>query len=358
MPGMPCGAQSFVDDPGTAHHDSVTLDVYQCARCGLVQLTSAPVRYYREVIRAAAISPEMRAFRKNQFDAWTARHNLKAKRVLEIGCGKGEYLEIMQQAGASAHGIEYAAASVAACKAKNLTVTQAFIDHSTTAIPGGLFDGFFILNFLEHLPDPGMLLRGIAHNLRDEGVGLVEVPNFDMIAKHGLCTEFVSDHLTYFTRETLSTLLALNGFAIIDSDTVWHDYIISATVVKRKAVAMDTFHQNAADLKRKIDVFIGDASPESVAVWGAGHQALTILALTALRNKIGCVIDSAAFKQGKYTPATHIPIVSPEVLAQGAITTVLIMAASYSDEIVRIIREHIQRPLRVAVVRNFDVEIL
>lgn len=55
--------------------------------------------YYREVIRAAAYSPEMRAFREAQFTDWVQRYGLAGRRVLEIGCGRGEYLTLLQKAG-------------------------------------------------------------------------------------------------------------------------------------------------------------------------------------------------------------------------------------------------------------------
>ena len=61
---------------------------------------------------------------------------------------------------------------------------------------------------------------------------MVEVPNFDMMIKHNLFSEFIGDHLFYFTRETLENTLKMNGFEIIDSAIVWHDYVISAHVKK------------------------------------------------------------------------------------------------------------------------------
>jgi hypothetical protein len=93
-----------------------------------------------------------------------------------------------------------------------------------------------------------------------------------------------------------------------------------------------------------------------VAVWGAGHQALAVLALADLGNKIAYVVDSAPFKQGRYTPATHIPIVSPEQLVENPIGAIIIMAASYSDEVARLIRKRHGNSIRVAVLRDYGLE--
>ena len=51
-----------------------------------------------------------------------------------------------------------------------------------------------------------------------------------------------------------------------------------------------------------------------VAVWGASHQALTLLALARATN-VAYVVDSAPFKQGRLTPATHLRVVAPAHLA-------------------------------------------
>ena len=93
-----------------------------------MQLDSAPVSYYKDVIRAAAVSPEMRAFRGRQFRGFVQRFQLSGKKVIEIGCGRGEYLAIIQECGVAAYGLEHAEASVRECQAKGLRVSQGFAD--------------------------------------------------------------------------------------------------------------------------------------------------------------------------------------------------------------------------------------
>ena len=64
---MPRAAQHLPDANNLINDESVTLEVFQCSGCGLVQLGNKPVDYYREVIRAAGISDEMKQFRSKQF---------------------------------------------------------------------------------------------------------------------------------------------------------------------------------------------------------------------------------------------------------------------------------------------------
>ncbi|MFB0525752.1 MAG: methyltransferase domain-containing protein [Phycisphaerae bacterium] len=343
-------AESLASDKG------VDLEVCQCSGCGLVQLSNDPVFYYKEVIRAATFSEEMRDFRIKQFGSFVQKFSLKGKKVIEIGCGRGEYLSLMQQCGVEAYGLEHFEGSVKQCAKNGLKVSKGFIQSSASRLNHAPFDAFFILNFLEHLPDPNSTLSGICNNLADGAVGLVEVPNFDMILRNKLFSEFISDHLFYFTKDTLSTTLMQNGFDIIDCNEVWHDYIVSTIVKKREKIDISHFYKHQVQLKKEIGGYIGRFRDKKVAIWGAGHQALAVISLINLAEKIKYVIDSATFKQGKYTPATHVPIVSPDVLDSDPVDAVIVMAASYSDEVARIIREKFNRNINISILRDFGLE--
>lgn len=355
---MPARAQYLPDLKLLKTDKGVDLEICQCSGCGLVQLSNDPVPYYREVIRAAAASDEMKKFRMKQFRKFVKKFHLKGKKVVEIGCGRGEYLSIMQQAGADAYGLEYSAESVKHCIKNGLKVSKGFIGDRRTKLKNSPFDAFFILNFLEHLPDPNVMLMGMFNNLMDNGIGLIEVPNFDMMLQKKLFSEFIGDHLFYFTKETLGSILNQNGFEIIDCNEIWHDYIISAIVKKRAKTDLSHFDEIKIKIKNEIDEYICRFKNNGVAVWGAGHQALAVMSLLRLEQKIKYVVDSALFKQGKFTPATHIPIVSPDSLDLDPVGAVVIMAASYSDEVAKIIRQKHDKNINIAILRDFGLEII
>jgi len=353
---MPKAAQ-FLPDTETLESDKgVDLEVCQCSGCGLVQLSNDPVPYYKEVIRATTISKEMKEFRIKQFANFVQKFSLKRKKNIEIGCGRGEYLSIMQQSGVEGYGLEYSEESVKQCTKDSLKVSKGFIANPDDKIDDAPFNAFFILNFLEHLPDPNSTLRGIYNNLTDDAVGLIEVPNFDMILRKKLFSEFIGDHLFYFTKETLSMTLRLSGFEVTECNEVWHDYIISTIVKKRQKLGISHFYKHQEQLKNEIEAYIHRFEDKKVAIWGAGHQALAIISLINLADKIKYVVDSAPFKQGKYTPATHIPIVSPEALGSDPVDAVIVMAASYSDEVAMIIRQKFDRNIDISILRDFGLE--
>ena len=100
------------------------------------------------------------------------------------------------------------------------------------------------------------------------------------------------------------------------------------------------------------------AKYKDVAVWGAGHQAFAILSLAKLSEKIKYIVDSADFKQGKLSPATHIPIVSPEYFRNNPTSAIIIMAGSYSSEIVDIVKSFNLPKLNIAVVEGNNLKII
>ena len=317
-----------------------------------------PVSYYKDVIRAAAFSAEMREFRVQQFKEFVGQHDLAGRKVLELGCGKGEYLEVMAEAGVNAFGMEHLQASVDACRHAGLKVSQGYPDDPGMQIESGPYDAFFILNFFEHLPDPNLALEVMRNNLAEGGLGLVEVPNFDAIIEKNLFSEFINDHLFYFTRETLTRTMELNGFEVLSAESVWYDYILSVVVRKRPAIDLsnlNTFHDL---IGQEINEYLDAHKGKTRAVWGAGHQALAVMALADLSAKVDLVVDSAPFKQGRFTPATHLPIKAPEALVAEHVDVVIVMAAAYSDEVVGIIRERFPDVAHVAVLRDNGLEIV
>jgi 2-polyprenyl-3-methyl-5-hydroxy-6-metoxy-1,4-benzoquinol methylase len=353
---MPKAAQNFPNSADLACETGVDLDVYQCKGCGLVQLRSEPVPYYREVIRAAAVSDVIKDSKTRQFSSFIQQYSLQAKKIIEIGCGEGEFLSLLSPLGVEAYGLEYSESAIAECVKRGLKVSRGFPDREAGGWSNGPFDAFLLLMFLEHMPEPNVSLRVIYDNLADNAVGLVEVPNFDMVLRNKLFSEFIGDHLLYFTIETLKTTLMLNGFNVIECAEARNGYVLSVVVKKRSRLDISHFHNHQIKITNDIVSYLKLFKPKRVAIWGAGHQALAIIALTGIADRIRYVIDSATFKQGKYTPATHLPIVAPDSLHSDPVDAVIIVAGSYSDEVAAIIRQRFYVTVPVAILRDFGLE--
>lgn len=353
---MPAIAQNLPDAGSLKNDKGIDLDIYQCSGCGLVQLACPPVPYYREVIRAAGFSSEMKNFRLRQFKRFIKKYLLRNKKGIEIGCGRGEYLSLIKQSGMKTLGLEYGSSLMKECRKMGLDVEKGFIDKENYKISGAPFDAFFMFSFLEHLPDPNEVLAGISNNLSPNAMGIIEVPNFDMILKKKLFSEFMRDHLMYFTKKTIALALEKNGFEVVECNSIWHDYIISAIVRKKDKTDFALFLSQQKEIKKQVYRFISRFKKRKVAVWGAGHQAFAVLSLLNLGGKIRYIVDSAPFKQGRIAPVTHIPIFSPEKLGEDPVEGIIIMAGSYSDEIKKIIAKKYGFKIKIAVLGESKLE--
>lgn len=104
--------------------------------------------------------------------------------VLDVGCGRGEFLELMREAGVEARGVDSSAECVAQCRTKGLEAGQAdLFEYLTAQLPGSL-GGIFAAQVLEHL-EPAAVVRFIrlAHSrLRRGGTLAVETPNPECLA--------------------------------------------------------------------------------------------------------------------------------------------------------------------------------
>ena len=353
---MPAISQFLPRKEDFAEDKCINLKVCECSKCGLIQLDNEPVYYFRDVIRSGSVSEEVNKFRSNQFQKFVDVYKFKGKKILEIGCGRGEYLGIMNETGAIAFGLEHRKESVEECRAKGLSVIQGFLDNPAQEIENSPFDAFYICNFLEHFDEPNKLLQAIANNLTDDGIGIVEVPNSDLLLQSKCFYKFTLEHLLNFTQETLKFTLRLNGFEVLSCKPIRHGSPLSAIVRKRKRLNFSEFYDNQKQLHKEIDAFIEQFGSEKIAIWGAGHYTFALLSVLNIGHKIKYILDSAPFKQGRYSPKTHVPIVAPKTLKTDPVKGVIVLAAGYSDEVAKILLENFDSKIKVAVVRNNTLE--
>ena len=349
---VPRSAQGFCKTQAEALEQRCELILKECACCGLIQLTAVPVAYHKDVIRSAAVSSVLLKQKQHQFQQFIDAHGLQGKKVLEVGCGRGEFLKVLNDLNVQAFGIEHSQASVDQCVAAGLQVEQAYIASRDTLLKTGRFDAFLFLMFLEHVPAPRETLLGLANNLNEGAPGIIEVPSFDFLVRKNLLTEFIADHLSYFTQSTLSSLLCTVGFEVLEMHESRDDYVLSATVRKRKPLKLPTNDpaqgQLASDVRRFLDLHVG----RLVAVWGAGHQALTSISVFGIESRLAMVVDSAPSKQGLFTPGSGLLVEHPSALITKGIEAVIVMAGSYSDEIVQTLMQSFPSVRYVAVAKE------
>jgi O-antigen chain-terminating methyltransferase len=111
-------------------------------------------------------------------------HFSACRNVLDIGCGRGEFLELMRDAGVPAIGIDLSEESVAACRHKGLTAEKADLFDYLAAQPESAFDGIFCAQVVEHLPAERLpeMITLCASRLSRNGAIAIETPNPECLA--------------------------------------------------------------------------------------------------------------------------------------------------------------------------------
>ena len=359
LDNMPASAQHMPDAQGVKEDRGLTLDLCQCMGCGLVQFDCEPVDYYRDVIRAGGFSKTMVELRRYQYKHLIDSYHLEGKKFIEVGCGQGEFLKVLSEFPVEVHGIEHDHHLVELARAQGLDVTEGFTETEDTRFAGGLYDVFLSFNFLEHKPDPSTMLQAIYRNLEDDAMGLITVPSFEYIMDHNSYYELIRDHLAYYTFETLTPLLERNGFQVEECEVINRDTL---SVIVRKRPQMDTENllECYVNLKREMETYMKylDAWDKKVAIWGASHQGFTLAATTKLGEKARYIIDSAPFKQGKFAPASHLPIVGPDHFHEHPVDAIIITAPGYTDEIAASIRQKFGTAVEIRAMRSNHLEMV
>ena len=137
-----------------------------------------------------------------------------ASDVLDVGCGRGEFLDLLREAGVAARGVDANPEMVAACRARGLAASAGDALEAVEALPDGALGGLFSAQVVEHLPADRLvrLVRAAWRKLRPGSRIVIETIN------PACWLAFFETYLRDFTHvqplhpETLSYLLAASGF--------------------------------------------------------------------------------------------------------------------------------------------------
>lgn len=185
---------------------------------------------------------------------------------------------------------------------------------------------FVSFNELEHFPNIGAVIKDI-YAIYDKI--LITVPNFRYL------NEICADHLYYFTPADLELAFKINGFDKYTCQRINEDNDILFCGYKREnksPVIWCPINWLKKMLQNQIKGIKNIKRSNSIAMWGAGHRCLSLLAEGKI--KVDYLVDSTPSKQGKYTPVTHIPIYSEEHLISHPVDVVIItVPETYKDEV-------------------------
>lgn len=326
-----------------------------CDACGFVTNTlyDEGILGYGEHYEATqGYSPTFGAFAAKLAKDLIDRFDLRGKRVLEIGCGNGEFVTLMCELGAgSGIGIDpaYVPGRVTRPAAKRVEYLRECYAPKHAAIDADLV---VCRHTLEHVPQTLEFLRLLRANLGSRDVPVVfEVPDTQRVYREVAFWDIYYEHCSYFTPGSLARALRLAGFLITDLWLEFGDqYLLAAARrgddqvppvlptddnLAADAALVGTF---AAASERTITTWRARLSElyargARTVLWGGSSKSVGFLTMLGIAREIEYCVDINPFKQGRFMPGTGHQIVAPEFLAEYRPTHAILTNPIYTREI-------------------------
>ncbi len=359
LKNVPESAQLFLKSKNEKYDCSINLSIKQCRNCGHVQSINKPVKYYKEVITAAGLSKNIQEERLIKIKEIINSNSIKKPRILEIGSHQGMMVEVIgQNINCSITGLEASEKSVKIAQNNNLNVIKGYFGEETKNLKNKKFDIVLCFNFLEHMPKPRIVLEEIKQYLTKNSYIYMTVPSLNFIESTSCIHEFISDHLSYFTKSSLRKLFSYCGFEIIRCEPLHNnnDLEIIAKFSSSEILSLDIskYEQLINKFNQLLEVVESKNHP--LLIWGAGHRSLTFISQVNY-EKINYIIDSAKFKQGKFSPVSRIEIVDPSILYKFQKGTLIInLPGIYGEEVISSLENEIKEKFNIYNIFENNIE--
>jgi len=248
------------------------------------------------------------------------RHNL-----VEVGCGKGFFLEMLAKNGVEITGFD------PAYEGGNPRIRQEYFQPGT----GIESDGLILRHVLEHVPDPVLFLEQLRDSNGGRGYIYVEVPCFEWICEKRAWFDVFYEHVNYFR---LSDFHRIFG-SVVSSGRIFggqYIYVVADLATLRKPT-LDRGDRTKMPVDFTTKLYEATPIPTQPAViWGGASKGVIF---SLLKQRAGypvkAVIDINPSKQGKFLPLTGLKVQSPEDvlcdLPEGS--SIYVMNRNYLDEI-------------------------
>ncbi|OAI44814.1 methyltransferase [Rhizomicrobium sp. SCGC AG-212-E05] len=338
--------------------DFFPLAVHFCPQCKNVQLGTMVSRermfedyYYLSSVNAGLV----RHFEK------LAAKLADAKFVIDVGSNDGILLKPLKELGVKAIGVE---PSINVSKIANdlglTTVCSFFEDNSADEIEKayGKADVIVASSVFTHLENPHRFIDTVLRLLTDNGRFIIEVEYIGNILRLIQFERFYLDRIFYYSLTSLKNLFEAHGMVITDVEHIEpHGGSLQVTIQRKShggapsknvtdLLAEESESLTAAKLeefRRNVDTQIAafrellknyKKSNLKVGGYGAPARVSTICNYGGIGPElINFTVDDSPLKQNKFTPGTHIPIVTQAHLAEHRPDILVVFAYEYFDDI-------------------------
>jgi SAM-dependent methyltransferase len=343
------------------------LVVHVCRDCFLVQLQEyvAPEEIFREYAYFSAYSDAWLDHAQRYAELTTERFGLgPTSRVIELGSNDGYLLQFFVQKGIPALGIDPAANVAKSAEARGVpTMVKFFGVETARELAKKNIQGDLVLgnNVFAQVTNVNSFVEGIRILLKPRGVCTIEFPHLLKTIDDNQFDQIYHEHFSYFTALTVESIFAAHGMRIFDIEELWthggslriyachaadesHPTLpaVSALIRRERDAGLDRleayveFADRVRATKHKLLSLLIEAksSGKSLAAYGAPGKSSTLLNYCGIRTDfLDYTVDRNPYKQGKYLPGTHIPIFSPEKIAETKPDYILILPWNLKDEV-------------------------
>lgn len=370
---VPVNSCILMDSPGEArNYPTGDIKLGFCKDCGFVCNTAFNQRlteYSGRYEETQGFSPTFNAFHAELANSLIERHNLRGKNIIEIGCGKGEFLDLICAAGGN-QGIGFDPGYIEG-RNPGLNGTQVSVIKDFYSEKYAAYHGDFICckMTLEHIAATREFVTVIRRAIGDDGATTLffQVPEATRILRECAFEDIYYEHCSYFSPGSLARLFRRSGFAITRIDTEYDDQYLTIEArlmngsdsdvspiendLKSLQSYVTSFPEKYRETRNKWDRKLNDAKTagRKTILWGSGSKAVSFLTTSKEQDAIQYVVDINTYRQGHFMPGTGQEIVSPEFLLDYKPDAVIVMNRIYCPEITETLHQMGLNPLMDAL---------
>lgn len=325
-----------------------------CSKCGLIYnlaFDQAKMDYAQDYENSLHFSPRFQKYSDSLVNDLIHRYNLRNKDIIEIGCGKGDFLVSLCERGDN-RGIGFDRSYIPR-KDHQVSYQQInfIMDYYSEKYADYPADFICCRHVLEHIPEPLVFLETLAQTIgeRRNTTVFFEVPNAIHTLRNLAVWDIIYEHCCYFTPLSLNNIFKKAGFTIYNTYDSFEGQFLCVEAARNHSQLIErdiaSFINLGQDIAKFTEIFnhkirnlqdvfsdIFDRGLRCI-IWGAGSKGVTFLNLLNIRDVVEYVVDINPRKQGKFIPGTGQRIVSPSFLTDYQPDSVVIMNPIYEAEI-------------------------
>jgi SAM-dependent methyltransferase len=323
-----------------------------CESCGFIGNTRFDpelIEYSESYEETQGFSPRFRAFAEDLARSLVEELDLRDREILEIGCGKGEFLALLCELGPNRGvGIDpgYVEGRLASPANDRMTFIRDFYDERYAELTGDLICCRHTLEHIGPISDFLRLVRGSAERRSGSHV-FFEVPDVVRVLRETAFWDIYYEHCSYFSAGSLERTFAAHDFGVTALEVAFEGQYLLMTGQAGRAAGVTNRGEPVSELRGHVEAFVAGyrhqvehwlAELERVrgrrpVVWGSGSKAVAWLTTLGVDDEVEYVVDINPYKQGKFMAGTGHEIVAPAFLADYRPEAVIIMNPVYREEI-------------------------